>query len=384
MNKNKPGNQLKTDQKTYDLINSEKLDKLYQKNSQLLSMLSSTGRKNSILQTELFSLIEERSKLGVENNYLTNEVTSLKKTVSHFKDQEKKFYEQSLRLKNQLQNMPITTVQNNMSKPQFFKKQEQAFSEKLVRFLRYRQKVKRIHAQFKEQQFKQKNKIAALEYDIIQLLKNRNQKNKAPVPDLKAQSLSTPQSQVKPQQTSQTFSKETLSQNRQQTETQTKNLTDKTTRTANDNLLKKQLQSFQTENLKLQRDTHYLTEERRKLLETNHDLSNETQKLQDVNLSLSEEKQKLKKTNHNLIEENKRYKKLSAISLKKVRNCKKQAAAFLKKGKNFKKQTSKIFRRQIAALWRKSGNFKRQSEISPRKTKSLRKKLAILKRKARY
>ena len=74
----------------YDIIDSEELEKLYQKNNQLLSQLSSTGRKNTILQTELYSLIEERSKLGVQNSFLTTKVAALKKAMSQFKKQEKK------------------------------------------------------------------------------------------------------------------------------------------------------------------------------------------------------------------------------------------------------------------------------------------------------
>ena len=157
------------ERKTYDLTNSGEINQLYQKNKSLLSELSSTGRKNTILQTELCSLIEEKSKLGVENSTLSSEVAALKRTVSRFKDQEKRFYDQSLRLKNQFRDFQITEAVTSLSSQSLSKKQEQVFSEKLIRFLRYRKKVKQIHSQLKKQQTQQKEKIDGLEKEIKHL-----------------------------------------------------------------------------------------------------------------------------------------------------------------------------------------------------------------------
>ena len=209
MDKNKPNETLpekKTELEVYDMISSEELEKLYQKNNHLLSQLSSSGRKNTILQSELYSVIEERSKLGIKNSSLTTEVTSLKETVSRFKNQEKKFYEQSLRLKKQLWDSQITTVQGNLSTQQLFKKQEKVFSEKLIRFLRYRQKVKQIHFQFKEQQTKQSKKIEALEQEINQLAMRKHQTDKN-LPYLKNVIPSKPNPQSKIQQQANPFPK---------------------------------------------------------------------------------------------------------------------------------------------------------------------------------
>ena len=155
--------------KIYDLTDSGDMDKLYQKNNRLLSELSSTGRKNTILQTELCSLIEAKSKLGIENSTLSNEVAALKRTVFRFKDQEKKFYDQSLRLKNQFRDFQITETTTGFSKQRPFEKQEKIFSEKLIRFLKYRQKVKQIHSQLKKQQTQQKEKIEHLNQEVKNL-----------------------------------------------------------------------------------------------------------------------------------------------------------------------------------------------------------------------
>ena len=92
----------KQKKQVYDMIHSDELHDLYQKNSQLLSQLSSTGRHNNILQSELSDLIKEKSQLDIKNSHLIDEVHSLKKKMSLFNFQYKKFNKQSLRLKRNL------------------------------------------------------------------------------------------------------------------------------------------------------------------------------------------------------------------------------------------------------------------------------------------
>ena len=81
---NSPSKDLKEKTEVFDIINSKELDHLFQKNAHLLNRISTTQRRNSLLQKELFSLIEEKSKLGLKNNVLNDEVSSLREKVSFF------------------------------------------------------------------------------------------------------------------------------------------------------------------------------------------------------------------------------------------------------------------------------------------------------------
>ena len=153
----------------YDFVRSQELAGLQQKNSRLLERLSSTGRTNSILQTEICSLIEERSRAALANSRLKAETALLQKTVSRFRDRERLFYEQSLRLKGQLQGLSGEAKDPHSLSRALLKNREKAFSEKLIRFLRYRQKVKKAHGRLKEHQAEQKEKIHALEEEIKRL-----------------------------------------------------------------------------------------------------------------------------------------------------------------------------------------------------------------------
>ena len=90
---------LKETGEVFDIIHSKDLENLFQKNAHLLNRISTTQRRNSLLQKELFSLIEEKSKLDVKNSSLNSEVASLREKVSFFKTNQKLFNEQSKRLK---------------------------------------------------------------------------------------------------------------------------------------------------------------------------------------------------------------------------------------------------------------------------------------------
>ena len=153
----------------YDFVRSQELFGLQEKTRRLLDRLSSTGRTNSILQTELCSLIEERSRAALDNNRLKAETALLRKTVSRFRDRERLFYEQSLRLKGQVQGLSGEAKDPHSLSRALLKSREKAFSEKLIRFLRYRQKVKKAHGRLKEHQAEQKEKIRSLEEEIKRL-----------------------------------------------------------------------------------------------------------------------------------------------------------------------------------------------------------------------
>ena len=84
------------------LFTPKELHELYQKNAQLLSQLSATGRHNNILQSELSDLIQKKSQADITNNSLKEEVCSLTEKMSLFNFKHKKFTEQSLRLKQEL------------------------------------------------------------------------------------------------------------------------------------------------------------------------------------------------------------------------------------------------------------------------------------------
>lgn len=135
----------------YDLVQSQDLDNMYKKNAQLLSRLSLTGRQNGILQSELCSLIEEKSKLNVKNDFLKTKVDSLKDQISLFARQQKKFNEQSLRLKRELTDLKFNGFKliEDSEKTNLFKLQNQLASKRLVRYIRYRKRVKKAHESLK-------------------------------------------------------------------------------------------------------------------------------------------------------------------------------------------------------------------------------------------
>lgn len=117
----------------YDVIHSDELNELYQKNSQLLSQISATGRHNNILQSELSDLIQEKSKLNIRNTDLTKEVTDLRKKMSGFNFQQEKFIAQSSRLKKELDEHPENPekVSPSSTHPPYPKKTLRAIYENL-------------------------------------------------------------------------------------------------------------------------------------------------------------------------------------------------------------------------------------------------------------
>ena len=297
---------------------------LYQKNNHLLSKLSSKDRTNTILQTELCSLIEKQSRLGLKNNTLKTEVDSLKKTLTHFKNQERKFYEQSFRLKDQLKNLQISEGNSNSSKRRLLKEREKAFSEKLVRFLRYRQKVKQAHYHLKKKQMKQQEKIKALEHEINQISKNGNYKPSGWGGDFQYSRVRTLQKPQYDKQSNSLFQieamiKQPVSQNESRSKLQIKAFQD------NYIHLKKQLQTFEKNNLNYQDQIKFLKKQqeeesrsyklkKEKLknwlkhfsssLEKIQNFKEETLRLQKETQDLKQAADAFKKENQNLKQEN--------------------------------------------------------------------------------
>ena len=140
----------------YDVINSDDLDLLYKKNAHLLSRLSFTGRQNGILQTEVHSLLEEKSKLDVKNNFLKTKVDSLKDQISLFARQQRNFNQQSLRLKKELKGLKISGFELVNERTDIIK--DQSSSKKLIHYINYRKKVQKAHKQIKIQIDEMKNR----------------------------------------------------------------------------------------------------------------------------------------------------------------------------------------------------------------------------------
>ncbi len=159
----------------YDVINSEDLDQLYKKNAQLLSCLSSTGRQNGILQTEIHSLLEEKSKLDVKNNFLKTKVNSLKDQISTFARQQSKFNQQSLRLKKELKELKVNGFKLIDERTDIIK--NQSTSQKLIQYMNYRKKVKKAHKQIKE-------RIREIESHLLDLSTKKNINNSEQIKSL--------------------------------------------------------------------------------------------------------------------------------------------------------------------------------------------------------
>ena len=147
----------------YDIIDSGELRRLYQKNTQLLSRLSSTGRQNGILQSELCSLIEQKSKLGEKNNFLENKVMGLREKLSLFSTRQKQFNEQSRRLKREVENLKFIQSRKTGERIHHFKTQSQTASKKLIQYVRYRRKVNQAHKEIKKLLEERQKKIILFE-----------------------------------------------------------------------------------------------------------------------------------------------------------------------------------------------------------------------------
>ena len=147
----------------YDIIDSNELSRLYQKNTRLLSRLSSAGRQNGVLQSEVCSLIEQKAQLGAQKDFLENRVIGLKEKVSLFSRQQRQFNEQSRRLKKEVENLKLVRSRQTGEEARQFKAQTQTASKKLIRLLRYRQKAREAHKQLKNILEKRRKKITLLE-----------------------------------------------------------------------------------------------------------------------------------------------------------------------------------------------------------------------------
>ena len=173
---------LKEQTEVLDIINSKDLENLFQKNAHLLTRISTTQRRNTVLQKELFSLIEEKSKLGLKNNILSEEVSTLKEKVSFFKDKQEQFKEQSVRLKQVLGNVePLPEQKEDEGEAPLVRERLYAVSKELTRHILYRGKVQTAHKDLKDRLQRKVQRIQKLEdlqNDFQEQVKTLGQKNK--------------------------------------------------------------------------------------------------------------------------------------------------------------------------------------------------------------
>ena len=256
--------------------------------------------------------------------------------------------------------------------------QERAFSEKLIRFLRYRQKVKQAHYYIKKKQVKQQEKIRSLERQINHLSKN-NDKESTP----RANPLQTPQSQYE------TTAKSPFSQKEIQTGGQNAELLRRSQMQAlkksnpscqvkeqqeipKDQLKKERLkrfsdilekiQNFEKETLRIQTKT--LKKEADK--QENKKLKQEANTFKKETEALKEENQNFKKETEALKEKNQNFKKETEALKEKNQNFKKETEALKEKNQNFKKETNTLkeenqnFKKETNTLKEENQNFKKQ------------------------
>lgn len=173
---------LKEQTKVFDIINSKDLENLFQKNAHLLTRISTTQRRNTVLQKELFSLIEEKSKLGLKNNILNEEVSALKEKVTFFKDKQEQFKEQSSRLKQILNHVtPPPEQKENEGEAPLLRERLHAVSRELTHHILYRGKVQNAHKSLKSRLQRKIQRIQVLETlqsDLQEQIKILDQKNK--------------------------------------------------------------------------------------------------------------------------------------------------------------------------------------------------------------
>ena len=178
-----PSTGLKEKSEVFDIINSKELEHLFQKNAHLLNRISTTQRRNSLLQKELFSLIEEKSKLGLKNNVLSDEISSLREKVSFFQDKQKQFKEQSLRLKQILNNLKILQERKAVKGDRVLVKERfQEMSEQLTRYTQYREKVQTAHKNLKyrlRRKIQRVQMLESLQSDLQEQVKVLKRHNKS-------------------------------------------------------------------------------------------------------------------------------------------------------------------------------------------------------------
>ena len=171
---------LKEKTEVFDIIDSKELEHLFQKNAHLLNRISTTQRRNTLLQKELFSLIEEKSKLGLKNNVLSDEVSSLREKVSFFQDKQKQFKEQSLRLKQILSDLKLLQERKADKGDKTLKGRLQNMSEQLARYTQYRKKVQTAHKNLKGRLQRKIQRVRMLEssqsdfQEQVKVLKRHN------------------------------------------------------------------------------------------------------------------------------------------------------------------------------------------------------------------
>ena len=157
---------LKEQTEVFDIIHSKELEQLFQKNARLLTRISTAQRRNTLLQKELFSLIEEKSQLGVKNTLLSDEISTLREKVSSFKDKQKRFSEQSSRLQEILSRLKLLQEQKKGKErrlPAPVRQEEAVVSDKLARYILFRKKIKIAHRNLKARMNQKIRRIQMLE-----------------------------------------------------------------------------------------------------------------------------------------------------------------------------------------------------------------------------
>lgn len=173
----------------YDLIHSEELDILYKKNAHLLSRLSKTGKENTKLYTQLYSINKEKKNLGDKNTVLENKFLGLKKQISLFARQHREFSIQSRQLKEDLKKTESIQIQENptastetktLKKIKLLEKKELVYTKQIQNLQNLSKKEKEEnHAQLKNLGEDHKKAILLLENKLQNFYQNlKKEKNK--------------------------------------------------------------------------------------------------------------------------------------------------------------------------------------------------------------
>ena len=143
----------------YDLIPSGELRRLYEKNRRLLTQLSESGRNNSILQTELCSMIEERIKLGAQNSFLESQVASLSGNGAALPILPKPPSSGGSAGLSAAAIEEAKMARAFQEREESSKRQSAFLAGKLAGFMRYRRRVRRAHASLKDELLSLKERL---------------------------------------------------------------------------------------------------------------------------------------------------------------------------------------------------------------------------------
>lgn len=170
----------KRNKNIYDIIRSEELDLLYKKNAHLLARLSKTGKENTQLYNQVFSLNKEKSSLGDKNTILQNKYLSLKEQISLFARQHRKFSEQSYHLQQELERAKSLSVKENKARLNdqiALKKQEKKIKLLEKKEQVYRNQIRKLQELHKEKEAESKTKLRMLQNEYEENRKTLEEKN---------------------------------------------------------------------------------------------------------------------------------------------------------------------------------------------------------------